>query len=100
MFPEGHIESDDNIDNFKSGAVMFAVLCNVPIVQIYIEKREHWYNRQRIYVGERFDILSYSDGKKPSGEKMVEIAEILRQKVIELSNMHKETYGKRLHKKD
>ena len=30
---------------------------------------------------------------------MTEVAEILRQKVIELSNMHKESYGKRIRKK-
>lgn len=102
IFPEGTIvhDKDQEISEFKAGVIMMAMMAKTIIYPIYFAKRDHWWQRQRIYVGERFDILSYTDGKKPSGEKMAEIAEILRQKVIELSNMHKETYGKRIRKKD
>ena len=101
IFPEGTIVHKENeeISEFKAGVIMMASMAKCPIYPIYFAKREHWYNRQRIYVGERFDINDYSSGKKLSGEKMTEVAEILRQKVIELSNMHKESYGKRIRKK-
>jgi 1-acyl-sn-glycerol-3-phosphate acyltransferase len=101
IFPEGTIVHKDGeeISEFKAGVIMMALMAKAPIYPIYFAKRNHWYQRQRIYVGERFNVSDYFEGKKPSGEKMAEVAELLRQKVIELSNMHKEYNDSRLRKK-
>lgn len=84
LFPEGHIESDDNIDNFKSGAVMFAVLCNVPIVQIYIKKREHWYNRQRVVISNKIEVKDLIKSKIPTVDEIAEITKLLEKQEQEL----------------
>ena len=84
LFPEGHIESDDNIDNFKSGAVMFAVLCNVPIVQIYIKKREHWYNRQRVVISNKIEVKDLIKSKIPTVDEIAEITKLLENQEKEL----------------
>lgn len=101
IFPEGTIvhKQNEEISEFKAGVIMMAMMAKTPIYPIYFAKRNHWWQRQRIYVGERFDVFDCFEGKKPNGEKLAEVAETLRQKVIELSNMHKESYDKSNSKK-
>ena len=102
IFPEGTVvhKEGEEISEFKAGVIMMAMMAKAPIYPIYYAKRKHWYERQRVYVGERFNVFDYFEGKKPSGEKMAEVAEILRQKVIELSEIHKQSYDKNISKKD
>lgn len=53
IFPEGGINADEHIVKaFKSGAVMMALQANAPIVPMYIVKREKWYRRTRVVIGE------------------------------------------------
>lgn len=53
IFPEGHINHNENqLDFFKSGIVLMAMLGNVPIVPMAIIKKEKWYQRQKVVIGE------------------------------------------------
>ena len=52
VFPEGHINRDENVDAFKNGASMIAARTASPILPVYIKPRKHWYNRTHVYVGE------------------------------------------------
>lgn len=85
IFPEGRINtSDDNtILAFKSGAVLMASKANAPIIPVYIVKREKWYQRQRIVVGEVFHIES-ENGKMLPLDRLNEISEKLHEKEVEL----------------
>jgi len=52
IFPEGKIGHDTDPETFKPGAAMMAMLNNVPIVPIYIEKRKSFWKSTKIIVGE------------------------------------------------
>ncbi len=85
IFPEGGLNHDkeDTIHAFKSGAVLMAHKAGAPILPIYIVKREKWYERQRIVIGEPFDVRSET-GRLPSMTQLTEASETLRKKEIEL----------------
>lgn len=53
IFPEGHInKTEETFDYFKSGIVLMAMQAKVPIVPMVIIKREKWWQRQKVIVGE------------------------------------------------
>lgn len=85
IFPEGRVDSQDEICAFKSGAVMFSILCDAPIVQIYLEKRKHWWNRQRIIIGNKINVKDLLTSKVPSMEEIQKVTEMLYKQEIELS---------------
>jgi len=92
IFPEGHINNNtDTVDFFKSGVVLMAIKGKVPIVPVYIVKREKWYKRQVVVVGEPIQI--------PEGNLNInqidEISKNLRKKEESL----KELYNQRRKKK-
>ena len=54
VFPEGQIDRDTGIKQFKSGAAFMAQQANVPILPVFIEnKRKH--ARYRVHIGEMID---------------------------------------------
>ncbi len=60
MFPEGHIEIGEQTESFKSGMILMAASGGVPIVPVYLKRREHFYNRVNIVVGAPVGISSES----------------------------------------
>lgn len=92
IFPEGHINNgENNVDAFKSGAVLMATQANVPIVPIALIKREKWYNRQTVVVGEPIQI---KDGRLTLQE-INQISEQLHKKEIELIKIYEERRKKK-----
>ena len=85
IFPEGKINRDhaETTLTFKSGVVLMAHKSGAPILPIYIVKREKWYQRQRIVIGELFDVRE-KIGKMPTLEQLTAVSEELRQKEFEL----------------
>ena len=85
IFPEGRVNRDkgDTLLAFKSGAVLMAQKANAPILPIYIVKREKWHQRQRIVVGQPFDVTAYL-GKMPTMQALTEVSDTLREKEVEL----------------
>lgn len=51
VFPQGGIVQDNSMEQLKSGTVLMAVQAKAPIIPTYICKREHWYSRQTVVVG-------------------------------------------------
>lgn len=86
IFPEGTVESKDEISSFKSGAVMFSLLCDAPIVQIYLEKKTKWYKRQRLIIGNKIDVSKILNTKYPTMDEIQKVTEMLYNQEIELSN--------------
>ncbi len=65
MFPEGHVNLDnEGMKAFKSGMVMMALKSGVPIVPVYLKRREHFYSRLILGVGEPIDINDFKTGEK------------------------------------
>ena len=87
VFPEGEVNKNGLQDNsllaFKSGAVLMAYKSRTPILPIYIAKREKWYHRQRVVVGEEIDVAEKL-GAFPSIDAMNRVTELLFEKEAEL----------------
>lgn len=85
IYPEGGLNTneDDSILAFKSGVVLMAHKAKAPILPLYIVKREKWYHRQHIIVGQRFNVSEHM-GKIPNVTEFSKASELLRQKEIEL----------------
>ena len=95
IFPEGQVNQGDGreVQAFKSGAILMAHRAGVPIVPMYIVKREKWYRAQYVIVGEPFDVKS-AVGPIPSVDKMNAVSEQLREKELELKRYYEENYRK------
>ena len=93
IFPEGQVNQGDGreVQAFKSGAILMAHRANVPILPVYIVKREKWYRTQRVVIGEPFDVKS-AVGLIPSVDKMNDVSEQLREKELELKRYYEEKY--------
>ena len=56
IFPEGHIvKNEDNVE-YKSGAALLAAMTDSPVLPIYIKKREKWYKRTHVYLGDFIEL--------------------------------------------
>ena len=88
IFPEGSINdgTQDSVRVFKSGAVLMAQKADAPIVPVYIDRRAHWYNRQRYMVGEPIQMQSET-GTRASLADINRITETLYQKELKLKSM-------------
>ena len=87
IFPEGHIQTKDSNDHYKSGAVMFATLCDVPIIQIYIHKNEHWWQRQHVVISDKINVKELINSKIPTVEEIVEVTKFLENQELELKKI-------------
>ena len=86
IFPEGHIGHDEgNVQSYKSGVVLMALMAKTPIIPVYIERRKSSWNRQKIVVGEPL----YLDGVRPTLPEIERISGLLREKELELINFIK-----------
>lgn len=91
VFPEGTVaHKDENVDSFKGGVIMMALMSKSIIYPTYIVKRKHWYQRQKIIIGEKFDVKEHLTSLMPSIEEINNCANILYNKEKELENYSKE----------
>ena len=90
LFPEGRIsQSNGEIEGFKSGVAVMAIMNNCPILPIYLNKSEGK-RRKVLVVGQPID-LEYH-GKFPLVKELEEMSSKLREKEIELEQFLKERY--------
>ena len=67
VFPEGQIDRDTGIKQFKSGAAFMAQQANVPILPVFIEsKRKHL--RYRVHIGEKIETSNICTNKYSTTE--------------------------------
>ena len=65
MFPEGQVNgSAEEMGAFKSGMVLMAMRGRAAIVPVYIKRREHWYQRLVMVIGERVDVAALCSSKR------------------------------------
>lgn len=96
MYPEGTLfhDNDTALSEIKGGAILLAVQSGVPIIPAYSLKREHWYNKRVIVVGEPFKISDYTTRKFPTIPEMDNIALELVKKINECKNVYDEYMAK------
>ena len=87
IFPEGQINNDSGtVASFKSGVILMALKAKVPIVPIYIAKREKWYKRQVVVVGdpiqidENCNLMQINQLSQTLHDKEVELMELYNQR--------------------
>lgn len=85
IFPEGEVNKDvkDTIHTFKSGAVLMAHKSGAVILPMYIHKRQKWYHRQRIVLGQQINIREML-GPIPNIEDLTRASDLLKEKELEL----------------
>ena len=90
LFPEGQIEKgEEQLTQFKTGAVLIALNSKIPIIPVYIEHRTKRFKRQRVFIGEQIDLKNYCDDDMPNMETLKQISEVLRKKELELERISK-----------
>ena len=87
VFPEGHVQTKESHDEYKSGAVMFATLCKIPIVQVYIHKNEHWWQRQHVVFSDKIDVLNLMESKIPTVTEIEKVTKKLEEQELEMKKL-------------
>ena len=85
VFPQGGIVQDGESNALKSGSVLMAMQADVPIVPLYICKREHWYDQVRVIVGDSIHPKQLCPKKFPSTADLDSITELLAKEMHRIS---------------
>lgn len=85
IFPEGHVKTQEGIDEFKDGAVLLSLITNVPIVCVYIKEKKNWYHRQRVIIGNKFEVSKIINSSKPTIEEIKKVTKMLYEHENELA---------------
>ena len=94
IFPEGGInDTDQDVKNFKSGAVVMAHLGKKPILPVYLVKGKKWYNRNYVVIGEEIDLKDIFT-ESPSKEDIERASVYIKEKEMELSKYFYQKYPK------
>lgn len=95
MFPEGHINvENNNIEAFKSGAVLMALKSGRPIIPIYIHKRKNVFKRLVMVVGEPL-YISLANTQLSAMDYINEMTKRLYKKEKELENYYNNIINRR-----
>ncbi len=96
IFPEGTVnrEEEHGLKNYKSGAILMAHISGKPIVPMYIAKRERWYERTRVVIGEEIDVRTLC-GKIPTTEEIERASKYLYDKEKQMAEFLQKEGGKK-----
>ena len=85
VFPEGTRNNNENMElgEVKNGVAMFAIKAKVPIVPMFIFKKPKIFRRNKVFIGQPFELSDFY-GKKLSNEEIALASEIVVQKMNEL----------------
>lgn len=90
IFPEGHISEneDGEMNEFKSGMVLMAVMSGKPIIPMYLQKRQNVWQRLRVGIGEPI-YVDDEERKKAPLEYMDKLSKQIYEKEKELQELCK-----------
>ena len=96
MFPEGKINVDNEAETkkFKGGIALFAIMNKVPVIPVYIVKKNKWYERQRAVIGEPIHLDEVCGGT-PTLRDVDKVSEYLYNKEEELAAYYREKRQKK-----
>lgn len=83
IFPQGHIERENEISSIKSGAVLIALQSGAPIIPVYSKKPKKWFFRRTLVIGEPFYCNDYCKKKFPSVTDIDSLSALLLEKINE-----------------
>ena len=92
VFPEGTVVRDQDVQLFKTGIMMMAMMSEADIIPMYLGKRETFKQRKVAIVGDR---IKYGDLFKtpfPTMDDLKNAAMFLREKELELETKFHELY--------
>ena len=95
MFPEGSVSLDNELHEYKSGAVMLSALAKADILPIYLGKRKTFVQRKVAIVGHKLKYQDLFKSEMPTKEEIIKATSVLMEKEKELENRFKELYEKR-----
>ena len=97
IFPEGSVNlTGEEVRVFKNGAVMMALRSGAPIIPVYIQKREHWYSRLIIAMGEPVDPKDFKTGSILTKTDLDNASAYLREQEQKLVELVKERTQKKV----
>ena len=94
MFPEGTLNQDEEMKEFKGGTALMAASSEADIIPIYLGKRK-WWQRKVAIVGERLKYEDLFKSKLPNKDEIIRVSELLMEKEKELENKYRELYETR-----
>lgn len=94
IFPEGSINKNDELLDFKKGTAYMANKTGKPVVPVYIGEIGKWWQMTPVIVGEPIDVAAYC-GKFPRAEAMDRASEYLRDEEKKLASYCKTLYKKK-----
>ena len=68
---------------------MFATLCNVPIIQVYIHKNKHWWQRQQVVISDKIYMNELISSKIPTIEEIDQATKFLQHQEDEMKKLIK-----------
>jgi len=86
IFPQGGINTADNVDSIKSGAAFMALRAGVPIIPMYIKPKAHWYERRTVIIGETVYPSELCSKKMPSIADIENITAVLANNLASCKN--------------
>ena len=95
IFPEGKFSVDGKVNEFKSTAALLALQAGVPIIPVYHTANYGAFKRTDVMVGDRIYLKDYIKSKNPSEKELLELTEMLRDKILELKDLSEKGGGVR-----
>ena len=89
IFPESSVNHGEEVQKYKSGFVLMALLSKKPILPVCIIKRERWYQRIKIVIGEPIDVSKLCS-PIPTMEEMNNVSKILQEKEQEMLTSYRD----------
>lgn len=96
MFPEGkiNVDNEEETKKFKGGIALFAIMNKVPVIPVYIVKKNKWYERQKIVMGAPIHLEEVCGGT-PTLRDVEKVSEYLHNKEEELASYYREKCKKK-----
>ena len=95
IFPEGKFSISGEVEEFKSTAALLALQAGVPIIPVYHTANYGAFKRTDVIIGDRIYLKDYCKSKTPSEKELLELTEMLREKIIDLKKLSEKGGGVR-----
>ncbi len=81
IFPQGGIDREEDLSAIKSGIILMALQSKSPIIPVYVHKKEGFFDRNCIVIGEPIDL--FSDDILPTMKDIQNLSDIVYNKMNE-----------------
>ena len=94
VFPEGGLETDNEMKTFKSGIALMAAISGADIIPTYIAKRPNKWRRQVVLIGEKIKLSDFLSSEFPSMNELENLTRELQEREYQLERVYKEIQEK------